>query len=74
MCNRVMDVTVMCVIVAEIHVSLRVFMLQNYQLNQKGLLFAKACSEKSSFFHKWSYLVVEYFRLPFYRRDQCFHV
>lgn len=38
MCNRVVDVTVMCVIVAEIHVSLRVFMLQDYQLNQAYFL------------------------------------
>jgi len=29
-CNRVIDATVMCVIVAEIHVGLSIFMLQKY--------------------------------------------
>lgn len=57
---------------AEIQLGLSVFMLQNYQLNQYGLFIARAYFERKFHFHNWSYLVVKYFRLPFYGCDQFF--
>lgn len=65
-CNRMTEVTATSVTVAEIQIGLSIFMLQNYQLKSKRLIYCQSLLWEKFHLHNWSYLVVKYFRLPFY--------